>query len=85
MRKNIQRFLRTISLVLVLMSTASPAFAQDISPDAPTAIVLQTVDTQPGSFEIVFLVQFAIFLVLLTLLLNGNVQKYMSFRWGNKK
>ena len=81
MKKSTTHFLRTITLVLILMSTASPAFAQDVDPDAPSAIVVQTVDTQPGSFEIVFVIQFVIFLVLLTLLLNGSVQEYMRFRW----
>ncbi len=86
MKKINLTLLRIIAITSIIMSMAIPVMAQESVPEAtPSAIVVRSVNANSASFEIVFLIQATIFLVILTLLLNGNVQKYMSFKWHNSK
>ncbi len=85
MKKLTTKTLRVLFLASIILSVSIPVFADESAPATPSGIMLQSISSKSSSFEIIFLIQLAIFLVIISLLLNGSVQKYMSFRWGNTK
>lgn len=90
MKKITHVFIGFLMILIALQLVAIPILAQDTSPivrspEAPTAIVIQSISSQSNTIEWVILIQILAFLVLLTFLMSGTVQDRLRLRWRSDK